>query len=166
LKKIDENNKNMLIYYIMISLMFVLKSIIVIGFFLFLYPYIIKINNYIKSFRFYNNEVIDKIGNIDGLQIIHNKDIQFLKLELENLMTQINLLKNSISLINRDIDRSNKNSVYDLKNNTNLLNDKIDRQNKNILIDVKNMINENQSSLNLQMKEINNRIFKVEILLK
>jgi len=146
--------------------MFVLKSIIVIGFFLFLYPYIIKINNYIKSFRFYNNEVIDKIGNIDGLQIIHNKDIQFLKLELENLMTQINLLKNSISLINRDIDRSNKNSVYDLKNNTNLLNDKIDRQNKNILIDVKNMINENQSSLNLQMKEINNRIFKVEILLK
>ena len=146
--------------------MFVLKTIIVIGFFLFVYPYILKINNYIKSFRFYNNEVIDKIGNIDGLQIIHNKDIRFLKLELENLMTQINLLKNSISLINRDMDRSNKNSIYDLKSSTTLLNDKIDRQNKNILIDVKNIIDENQSALNLQMKEINNRIFKVEILLK
>lgn len=134
-------------------------TIMVLGFFLFVYIYILKLNNDIKSIKFNNDEILAKI---DGLQIIHNKDIRLLKLEQENLMIQINLLKNSINLINRDIDRSNKNSEYDLKNN----NDKIDRQNKNILIDVKNIINENQTALNLQMKEINNRIFKVEIQLK
>ena len=146
--------------------MFVIKTILVIGFFIFIYKYLIKLYEYIKSFRFYNNAVLDKIADIDGLQIIHIKDIRLLKLEQENLMTQINLLKNSINLINRDMDRFNKNSVYDLKSSNVILNDKIDRQNKNILIDVKNIINENQSALNLQMKEINNRIFKVEIQLK
>jgi hypothetical protein len=147
----------------MISLMFLLITIIVLGFFLFVYQYILKLNNEIKSIKFDYNELLT---NIDGIQIIYNKDIRLLKLEQENIMTQINLLKNSINLINRDIDRSNKNSEYDLKNNNTLINDKIDRQIKNILIDVKNIINENQASLNLQMKEINNRIFKVEIQLK
>jgi len=157
----------------MISLIFVIKTIIVIGFFLFTYPYIIKLNNYMKSFRFYNNELINKIAEVDGLQIIHNKDIRLLKLENENLMNQLNELKNSISLLNEKIDRYNKNTIFDFKNtifdfkNSNsLLNDKIDRQTKNILIDIKNIINENQSAVNLQMKDINNRIFKVEIQLK
>ena len=146
--------------------MFVLKSIIVIGFFLFIYKYLIKLYEYIKSFRFYNNEVINKIAELDGLQIIHNKDIRLLKLENENLMNQLNELKNSNSLFNEKIDRYNKNTIFDLKNSNSLLNDKIDRQAKNILIDIKNIINENQSAINLQMKDINNRIFKVEILLK
>ena len=150
----------------MISLIFVIKTIIVIGFFLFTYPYIIKLNNYMKSFRFYNNELINKIAEVDGLQIIHNKDIRLLKLENENLMNQLNELKNSNSLFNEKIDRYNKNTIFDLKNSNSLLNDKIDRQAKNILIDIKNIINENQSAINLQMKDINNRIFKVEILLK
>jgi hypothetical protein len=119
-----------------------------------------------KSFRFYNNELINKIAEVDGLQIIHNKDIRLLKLENENLMNQLNELKNSNSLFNEKIDRYNKNTIFDLKNSNSLLNDKIDRQAKNILIDIKNIINENQSAINLQMKDINNRIFKVEILLK
>ena len=143
--------------------MFVIITMMVLGFFLFVYTYILKLNNDIKSIKFDNNELL---ANIDGLQIIHNKDIRLLKIEQENLMTQINLLKNSINLINRDIDRSNKNSEYDLKSSNTLLSNKIDRQNKNILTDVQNMINENQAALNLQMKEINNRIFKVEIQLK
>lgn len=146
--------------------MFVIKTIIVIGFFLFIYKYLIKFYEYIKSFRFYNNEVLDKIADIDGLQIIQNKDIRLLKLELENLMNQINELKNSTSLLNEKIDRYNRNTLFDLKNSNSLLNDKIDRQTKNTLIDIKNLINENQSAINLQMKDINNRIFKIEIQLK
>jgi predicted nuclease with TOPRIM domain len=150
----------------MFSVMFVIKTILVIGFFLFIYKYLIKLYEYIKSFRFYNNEVLDKIADIDGLQIIQNKDIRLLKLELENLMNQINELKNSTSLLNEKIDRYNRNTLFDLKNSNSLLNDKIDRQTKNTLIDIKNLINENQSAINLQMKDINNRIFKVEIQLK
>ena len=150
----------------MFSVMFVIKTILVIGFFLFIYKYLIKLYEYIKSFRFYNNEVLDKIADIDGLQIIQNKDIRLLKLELENLMNQINELKNSTSLLNEKIDRYNRNTLFDLKNSNCLLNDKIDRQTKNTLIDIKNLINENQSAINLQMKDINNRIFKVEIQLK
>jgi predicted nuclease with TOPRIM domain len=146
--------------------MFVIKTILVIGFFLFIYKYLIKLYEYIKSFRFYNNQVLDKIADIDGLQIIQNKDIRLLKLELENLMNQINELKNSTSLLNEKIDRYNRNTLFDLKNSNSLLNDKIDRQTKNTLIDIKNLINENQSAINLQMKDINNRIFKVEIQLK
>ena len=150
----------------MLSVTFVIKTIIIIGFLIFIYPYIIKINNYMKTFTFFNNEIVNKVAELDGIQIIHIKDLRTLKLENENLINQIDLLKNSINLINGNIDRFNKNMIHDLKTNTSLLNDKIERYNKNILIDTKNIINENQSALNLQIKEINNRIFKVEILVK